>query len=222
MREMARGHRNNNPGNIRHSDDAWRGMTSDQSGDAEFVQFETAEYGIRAMVRLLDTYQERYGLNTVGDIIRRWAPANENHTDNYIQIVRRFGRFEPGQRIDVDRYDECDRLVQAMIRVELGYQPYDRATLDRGYALAGVRKGRAGQRRKAQQGGVAAAAATAVAAAAEPIRDGVDAAWPALGFAERLGWIAPWLGVAVGIIALGVLGYVVWQALDDDDGTVSP
>ena len=37
---QTRGLRNNNPGNIRHSTSQWLGMSSDQTGDSEFVQFD--------------------------------------------------------------------------------------------------------------------------------------------------------------------------------------
>ena len=47
MVTVPRGTRNNNPGNIRHSADAWKGMNVEQLDDS-FVQFETPHFGIRA------------------------------------------------------------------------------------------------------------------------------------------------------------------------------
>ena len=83
---MSRGIRNNNPGNIRHGID-WDGLDKDQSKDEEFSQFSTPEYGIRAMFKILKTYNDKYNLNTIEGIINRWAPPIENDTEAYINFV---------------------------------------------------------------------------------------------------------------------------------------
>ena len=83
---MSRGIRNNNPGNIRHGID-WDGLDEDQSKDEEFSQFSTPEYGIRAMFKILKTYDNKYNLNTIEGIINRWAPPIENDTESYIDFV---------------------------------------------------------------------------------------------------------------------------------------
>jgi hypothetical protein len=49
---LPRGIRNNNPLNIRRSKDKWKGMRAVHS-DAQFVQFESLEWGWRAAFRLL-------------------------------------------------------------------------------------------------------------------------------------------------------------------------
>lgn len=56
MAKIARGERNNNPGNIRHGS-KWRGLSIEQA-DREFCQFVSPEYGIRAIYKLLQTYQK--------------------------------------------------------------------------------------------------------------------------------------------------------------------
>ena len=47
MAKIARGERNNNPGNIRHGA-KWQGLASTQT-DKDFCQFISPEYGIRAI-----------------------------------------------------------------------------------------------------------------------------------------------------------------------------
>jgi hypothetical protein len=82
-----RGIRNHNPGNIDRGRDRWQGMADDQSGDPRFVVFTEAEWGIRAIVRVLRSYRDRHGLETVRAIVSRWAPPVENPTARYIAFV---------------------------------------------------------------------------------------------------------------------------------------
>ena len=60
MTRPARGERNNNPGNIRHGS-KWQGLSAQQT-DPSFCQFVSPEYGIRAIYKLLQTYQKKYEL----------------------------------------------------------------------------------------------------------------------------------------------------------------
>ena len=79
--KQPRGIRNNNPGNIRRNGDPWQGLAKDQT-DREFFTFQSAVYGIRALARLLITYQDKYGLCTIEGIITRWAPAMRGHASS--------------------------------------------------------------------------------------------------------------------------------------------
>ena len=59
--------------------------------DRSFVQFESMAYGYRAAWKVLESYWKHfYRLResfTVENIIRRWAPPVENHTDSYVKTV---------------------------------------------------------------------------------------------------------------------------------------
>jgi len=88
-----RGIRNNNPGNIRRSDDQWRGLAADQT-DADFFRFAEPRFGIRAMARILQVYQEHHGLRTIREIINRWAPSVENPTGDYVTAVAIWAGFD--------------------------------------------------------------------------------------------------------------------------------
>lgn len=129
---LPRGIRNNNPGNIRHGAD-WRGMRATQT-DPAFVQFETPEYGIRALFRTLRTYYDLHGLRTVRQIIGRWAPPNENDTEAYVQAVARSVGVAPSEPLEMSRHFPA--LMKAIIAHENGRQPYTDEQIARGIALA--------------------------------------------------------------------------------------
>ncbi len=131
---MTRGLRNNNPGNIRHGSSAWQGMSTNQSNDANFVQFDSPEYGIRALTKLLKNYQANHGLNTIREIINRWAPPSENITSAYVLHVARVVGINPDTAFNVN--EKMVPLVSAIIKHENGIQPYDMETITRGISLA--------------------------------------------------------------------------------------
>lgn len=86
-----RGIINNNPANIRRSSSRWKGLVkASPSGrvDTQFCQFESMEYGVRALLALLRTYYLKYRLRDVKSIISRFAPASDgNNTREYINSV---------------------------------------------------------------------------------------------------------------------------------------
>lgn len=133
-----RGVRNNNPGNIDRNATKWQGMSADQSSDPRFVVFIAPKYGIRALAKTLITYQEKYGLKTVRQIINRWAPAQENDTAAYIRVVARECRVDPDAIIDLDSSAVMLPLVRAIVRHENGGCPYSDDELMAGLYLAGV------------------------------------------------------------------------------------
>lgn len=134
---MTRGIRNNNPGNIRLGTN-WKGLAEKQT-DRSFCIFRTAEYGIRALVKILLTYKKEYNLNTVRKIIDRYAPPNENNTEAYIKSVSAQLNVSADEAIDVFDKATLLILIKAIIRHENGCQPYDNKTLLTGIEMAGVK-----------------------------------------------------------------------------------
>ena len=130
---MARGIRNKNPGNIRHGASQWQGM-SDVQTDKSFVQFDNAIYGIRAVAKLLKNYQTRYGLNTIEEIISRWAPPSENITGAYVKHVAEAANVNPREPINVS--DHLLPIVKTIIKHENGINPYSDETIKKGISLA--------------------------------------------------------------------------------------
>lgn len=129
----ARGIRNNNPGNIRHGD-KWQGLSAEQT-DSEFCVFSQPEYGIRALCRILRTYQRKYGLRDVHSIINRFAPPVENDTESYIKSVCLKLDVTPETLIDLEEKGIMLNLLKAIIKHENGEQPYTDKQLLNGIKL---------------------------------------------------------------------------------------
>lgn len=130
----ARGIRNNNPGNLEYSKtNPWVGQTGD---DGRFAKFETPEHGIRALGRNLLSYQ-RQGIDTVSDIINRWAPPSDNNnTDAYIKAVCAQLGVTADQQLDASNPDTLKALCAAIIHHENGSQPYSDQQLSTGVSAA--------------------------------------------------------------------------------------
>ncbi|MCR6041884.1 hypothetical protein HNV30_17880, partial [Salmonella enterica subsp. enterica] len=132
--DSARGIRNNNPGNLEYSKtNPWVGQTGD---DGRFAKFETPEHGIRALGRNLLSYQ-RQGIDTVNDIINRWAPPSDNNnTEAYIQAVCAQLGVTPDQPLDASNPDTLKALCASIIQHENGSQPYSDQQLATGVSAA--------------------------------------------------------------------------------------
>lgn len=81
-----RGLRNNNPGNLEKTGTPWQGQIL-PGQDERFCQFESMVMGCRALMKTLVTYHKVHHLDTVRQIITRWAPPNENNTTGYMKHV---------------------------------------------------------------------------------------------------------------------------------------
>lgn len=128
-----RGIRNNNPGNIRHSSDKFKGEIQ-PSKDPAFKQFEAMEYGYRAIFVIIRTYITRYNLTTVGEIITRWAPPSENNTHGYIKAVCKHTALADVSTIDPRNSAQMQRLVRGISFVENG-EPADYEQVEQGWLL---------------------------------------------------------------------------------------
>lgn len=136
-----RGLANNNPGNIRPSNQyTWQGQVGIDKGPKEaagFIQFSSPEAGIRAMTLNLLSYNEQ-GINTVQGIINRWSPASDQpgkSNANYVRAVATALGVKPTDTINLADPAVMQRLVPAMIQFENGKQPYDQRVLTNGIAL---------------------------------------------------------------------------------------
>lgn len=115
-----RGLRNNNPGNIRISNTNWQGKVPVAlNTDGSFEQFVSYPYGIRALIKLLNTYYNKYQLQSVSAIINRFAPSNENNTKGYINEVAQKMKVTPEQKIPLS-YFNIKVLVFAIDFIENG------------------------------------------------------------------------------------------------------
>ena len=127
---LPRGVRNCNPGNIRmppkklEDKDKFIGELR-PSRDKSFRTFVNMAYGYRAMHYLLRRYKNSYQLNTLEQMINRWAPPTENHTDAYIDFVAKRSGIGRDQIVDVSNMTVMCRIVEAMAKMENGskYEP---------------------------------------------------------------------------------------------------
>ena len=115
---IPRGIRNNNPLNIRRGTN-WKGLSKTQN-DPSFCQFDSMTYGLRAGLIIIRTYMHRYNLNTIFEIVSRWAPPKENNTDAYVKSVSSMMKMHAMQTFDFNDRRRIVALVSAMCKVETG------------------------------------------------------------------------------------------------------
>lgn len=120
---VPRGIRNNNPLNIRKGNN-WKGERKVQT-DKAFEEFETLQYGLRAGLKLIRNQISGFNgsrpkFNTIGKLIKVWAPPSENQTLRYVDFVCQAVGKQP---FDIIREDDqkliCD-IARAMAFVECG------------------------------------------------------------------------------------------------------
>ena len=138
-----RGIRNNNPGNI-EAGQPWQGLANasdylpDQQNETRFAVFQHPKYGIRALVKLLRTYQSKYKLGSVYQLIGRYAPSSENNTMAYAVAVANHVDVGVNDRVDMGNDVVARRMVEAIIQHENGMQPYPDQVITDGLMLAGM------------------------------------------------------------------------------------
>lgn len=134
MPSGTRGFRNNNPGNIDYSPrNQWQGqLPPDPSIEKRFARFDSAENGIRALAKLVLAYRGKdgmagvggAGIDTVREVINRWAPGVENDTEAYIKAVAAGVGAQPNQPIDLRNYRTLIAITTGIIKHENGGVPY--------------------------------------------------------------------------------------------------
>lgn len=217
----SRGIRNNNPGNIEHNGTPWQGL-SDPASDGRFCKFIDPKWGIRAIARILITYQDKHQIKTVRGIIERWAPPHENNTTAYVDHVASKCGVGVDDHVSVHDFRYAKPLVEAIILHENGSQPYSMMEINEGLRLAGIepdaeshvaaldqRKPLNKSRtvRGSQVAGAAGGVATAAGVASQ-----IAPALPVLNWVrDNLAFALIVLGVAV----LSGVGYAVYARLDD-------
>jgi len=117
-------------------------MSPDQSSDSRFVVFTSPVWGIRALAKVLLTYSRVYpqdtpqDIDTVREIINRWAPPVENDTGAYVAAVCKTLGVGPDDVIDVTDEAIMSGLVRAIIRHENGRVIYDADLIEDGVQRA--------------------------------------------------------------------------------------
>lgn len=118
---VSRGLRNCNPGNIRRSNTKYQGEKT-PSTDSAFKQFESLEWGYRAVFMLLHTYRVRGYGDTIAKMISRYAQPSENNTEAYISRLCRATGFERDMPLDTLDAEQMVPVVCAISAVENGVE----------------------------------------------------------------------------------------------------
>lgn len=131
---MPRGIRNNNPGNIVRSGSQWHGkLPAHQNKDNSFEMFIAPEYGVRAMIKLLQNYMAK-GFNTIEKIIAKYAPSTENNTEGYIRSVSQQIKVHRGAVLKPTK-NTLRQLVFVMARIETGGSYLSQQLFEKAYAM---------------------------------------------------------------------------------------
>lgn len=136
MTTTPRGIRNNNPGNIDRTSERWQGMAADQWNDKRFVVFTAPVWGLRALAKVLLSYQRKYGLRTPAAIVGRWAPPVENDTGAYARQVAKALGVGVDDQIDLTKAATLERILPAIVQHENGQQPYPATLIAEAVRLA--------------------------------------------------------------------------------------
>ncbi|HBK0797019.1 TPA: transglycosylase [Escherichia coli] len=123
-----RNYRNNNLGNLVFANQDGATLESPNAkGEQRFARFNTPEEGIRALANQVSSYYNGTSaaagyqkLQTVSSIISKWAPPNENNTNQYIDNVSKYLGVSPNEKIDVSNPEVMTQLVRAIATKEGG------------------------------------------------------------------------------------------------------
>lgn len=115
-KRIARGIRNNNPGNIRIGIN-WLGRVV-PGKDVSFVEFRTMPFGVRALyIDLINKHKS--GLNTIQKVIYKYAPPSENLTDAYVSAVAQSMGI-PANQVFAPTAKNFNAFVKAIVKHENG------------------------------------------------------------------------------------------------------
>ena len=116
------GIRQNNPGNIRPG----AGFIGETGQGGGYAQFGSEEEGLRALARLLGTYSDEYGINTLRGLTSRYAPRSDNEAsfDNYVSYLGEQLGMDPDEEFDLK--SRRDELIPAIVGFEQGRDFGDR------------------------------------------------------------------------------------------------
>ena len=131
LHELPRGWRNCNPGNIKKSNDHFRGEV--EGDDKVFKTFSSMEWGFRALLMILHTYIVKYDLRTIRQIVERWAPSGENNTEDYIYTLCEKMQMEDDDELHFTPIT-MPRLATAIATIECGRAP-KRSDVELGWSL---------------------------------------------------------------------------------------
>lgn len=131
--DLPRGIRNNNPTNIIYNAGVqWQGQIG---SDGRYAIFDSPLNGLRAAAINLHTYMSKHRLQTIRQIINRWAPSSENDTNAYIRSVSQRTGLSSDQPLNWRTH--VKPLLKAIVFHENGMDPYEDKLYDKAIAATG-------------------------------------------------------------------------------------
>lgn len=224
--QKPRGIRNNNPGNIEWGS-PWQGLVPrDRATDPRFCQFTDPAYGIRALAVVLLTYYDKRKardgsrIDSVREVIERWAPPSENNTSAYAKQVAAVLNVDPNsETLNLHDYATLRGIVEGIIRHENGNpdsygvapfnnvnQWYSDDVIDEGLRRAGVVKPQpAVNRATVTATSVAGLGAAQLVDMVQPVKAAMDSAHGDISSGD-------WVRIVFGAATIAVGMYMGWVA----------
>lgn len=124
-----RGIRNNNPGNLNYV--GQNGATLENHATPRFARFNSAFEGFAALGKQIKAYYNGTSkaagyqkLQSVEDIISRFAPASENNTQGYINKLSKMLGVGRGDSLNIQDPQVLATLMNGITQIENGKNPY--------------------------------------------------------------------------------------------------
>ena len=95
-------------------------VSTEKKKDNDFEEFKDMAHGYRALIKLLQNYRRKHGLQTISDFISRWAPRTENNTSGYTTRVCREMQVPSSYVPDIDDKATMCNFAAAISLVENG------------------------------------------------------------------------------------------------------
>ena len=131
-KNLPRGVRNNNIGNITKTNINWMGKIKNGT-DAHFEQFISIPFGIRALIKNIRTEISRG--KTLKEFTYRYAPPSENNTAAYLNALENATGMKPDDKLKDDK-----ALIKALVFAigvkENGKNYTDNTDFEQGYELS--------------------------------------------------------------------------------------
>lgn len=126
--------RNCNPGNL-ESGFEWLGLSKIRV-DPPYCVFITPVHGFRALAIDLYTKWSRDDLETIEQIIAKYAPSNENDTEAYVRNVSDMVGVARNVPLDLKNQPQLSSLCRAIAVHEAGMWAFQTNDLEQGVSMA--------------------------------------------------------------------------------------
>ena len=168
-------------------------------------------YGIRALARILITYQDKYNIRTIKEVAQRYAPQNENDTVNYYMVVSEVSKIHENKILNFHNYEDLEPIIRGIIFIVNGGANKKYVTqddIDEGLRMAGVPRVKPLAKSRTMQ----AATVAVTGGAMQVVAEMANTLSPAVSLFERIAGYFPYLGAA---LLLAGIGYIIYSKIKE-------